>query len=256
MTPADMLLRPIVTGGSTTHPQLGPVKVRVSPTARRSSARWKQGCVQVVIPPGMSPAEVDRLIDMMAPRLRAMKPGAKFHDGMRLELPLLTFTLSARQFPKGQFIASPDSAGEKLRGITYPRRVNVTYGSDLDLTDPATAGSLSRFLANVAARAAGAELVRHAGAVASSLGVHPTKWTVSSGRRTLGSCSTAGAISLSRYTLFLPMELTDYVIRHELAHLSHHDHSAAFHRMLDDYCGGRKALLEKQLRTYDWPILR
>ncbi len=61
-----------------------------------------------------------------------------------------------------------------------------------------------------------------------------------------GSCSAKGSITLNRCLLFLPRELVDAVILHELAHLRHHDHSPAFWRELErldpDARGHREAI--------------
>ncbi len=43
-----------------------------------------------------------------------------------------------------------------------------------------------------------------------------------------GSCSTQGNINISLRLLFAPAEVVDYVLIHELVHLIHHNHSAAF----------------------------
>ena len=56
--------------------------------------------------------------------------------------------------------------------------------------------------------------------------------------------------------MFLPEDLVDLTVCHELAHLTHFDHSPAFHRLLNSYLGGRKAELEAKMKNFDWPILR
>jgi hypothetical protein len=56
--------------------------------------------------------------------------------------------------------------------------------------------------------------------------------------------------------VFLPQELRDLIILHELAHLSEMNHSPRFHALLDTYLDGREALLRNLLRNYAWPILR
>jgi hypothetical protein len=64
-----------------------------------------------------------------------------------------------------------------------------------------------------------------------------------------GSCSKKGTLNFNYRLLFLPAELADYVIVHELCHLKHFDHSKNFwdevRRTLPEY----KTQL-KQLKRY------
>ena len=74
--------------------------------------------------------------------------------------------------------------------------------------------------------------------------------------RKLGHCTTGKVIQLSRAVMMLPPDLVDLVICHELAHLTHMDHSAAFHALCNSYLGGRERSLDKRLRSFNWPVRR
>ncbi len=70
---------------------------------------------------------------------------------------------------------------------------------------------------------------------------HKTLW---------GSCSELGNINLNLKLLFLPMDLVDYVLLHELCHLKHLNHSKAFWALLALYCPAYQ-LREEALKKAD-----
>jgi len=49
-----------------------------------------------------------------------------------------------------------------------------------------------------------------------------------------GSCSSSGTISINAKSLFLPPELMDHLLLHELCHTEHGNHSASFHQLLEE----------------------
>ena len=64
-----------------------------------------------------------------------------------------------------------------------------------------------------------------------------------------GSCSRKGNINLNLNLVRLPDDLRDYVLLHELCHLRHPDHGAAFHTLLESLCPDHRKT-EKELRKY------
>ena len=63
---------------------------------------------------------------------------------------------------------------------------------------------------------------------ANSNGLKYTSFKITSGRKRLGTCSSKGAINFSWRLMMTPMEVIDYVVVHELAHLREHNHSKRF----------------------------
>ncbi len=68
-----------------------------------------------------------------------------------------------------------------------------------------------------------------------------TKW---------GSCSAKNNINLNINIAFLPQELQDYILLHELVHTRHKNHSRDFWAELNRYCNGRAKELVKELRKH------
>jgi len=61
------------------------------------------------------------------------------------------------------------------------------------------------------------------------MGVTPAAITVTGARKRFGSCSGKNRICFSWRVMEYPVELVDYVIVHELAHIKHHDHGRDFY---------------------------
>ena len=81
-------------------------------------------------------------------------------------------------------------------------------------------------------------------------GLHYTQLTLRLTRSKWGSCSSRNSISLNICLAGVPEHLRDYVILHELCHTLHHNHSQAFHDLVNRLTQGRERELEKELRQY------
>lgn len=76
---------------------------------------------------------------------------------------------------------------------------------------------------------------------------------ISSAHTRWGSCSGRNGISISLFVMLLPEHLREFILLHELCHTRHHNHSAAFHKLLDSLVGGKERTYNRELKGYHIP---
>lgn len=84
-------------------------------------------------------------------------------------------------------------------------------------------------------RAAAATLPGRVAHWAKIMKLAPRLVKISAGKRHWGLCNTKRDISLSYRLILVPAELADYVIIHELAHLTHMNHGKRFWALVEKY---------------------
>ena len=96
--------------------------------------------------------------------------------------------------------------------------------------------------------AAAEYLPRRVAHFAAVMGVTPAAVKINAAQKRFGSCSSKGNLNFSCRLMAYPPAAIDYVVVHELAHLVHMNHSAAFYAVvaavLPDY-KARAALLKR-----------
>ena len=85
---------------------------------------------------------------------------------------------------------------------------------------------------------------------------HGFKYTslrISSAHTRWGSCSGRNGISISLFVMLLPEHLREFILLHELCHTRHHNHSAAFHQLLNEHVSGNERAYNRELKSYHIP---
>ena len=217
--------------------------------ARRIIARrHPDGTYSLTVPAGM--AENDwrpiarKLLDSFNNEASAQWT-PRFHSGQTIECGQFTITLTEQS-------AKPDFVIATRTGSL----INIAKGSALEWGTRHTDMNINSLLMKVAHSIAPHILLPEAKATAARLGVEVKGWKISNGHKTLGSCRSDGMINLSHINVFLPEHLRNYIVCHELAHRSEMNHSPGFHRICNRYLDGAEAELKRELKSYNWPIIR
>ena len=84
---------------------------------------------------------------------------------------------------------------------------------------------------------------------AERMGVTYNRITIREQKTRWGSCSSKGNLNYNYQLYYLPEELLDYVVIHELAHRRHMNHSADFWAEVEKYCPDYK-VQRKRLKEY------
>ena len=91
---------------------------------------------------------------------------------------------------------------------------------------------------------------------APKLGVQPASLRINGAKGRWGSCSGKNRLNFSWRLMLAPEHCIDYVVVHELCHILHHDHSAAFwqevERVVPDWRSCRQQLVQTARAPWFW----
>jgi len=115
-------------------------------------------------------------------------------------------------------------------------RITEKGGKALSVPEAGRRSLLVRFFKREARRII-AERVAH---YAPLMNVRPAKVLIKANRSNWGSCTPKNTLNFSYRLVMAPLEVVDYVVVHELAHLVVRGHSKAFWKVVAAYVGGVK----------------
>lgn len=199
------------------------VRVVAHPRARRLALRVNSGrhTIDLVVPRRTSLVAAHAFLHGNSPwierQLARMPKGRPFTDGLRFTLMDEPTTLRIAPNPQSErtIIDCPETGILRVR---------------THLADPSDA--IIRHLKKC--------VLYHAAPLAHQLATSINRRVVSVSVKKMtsrwGSCSPDGRLALSAHLAFVPLWALDYVVAHEVAHLVHFDHSAAFWEQCQALC--------------------
>lgn len=199
-----------------------PLSIRAHARARRVLVKLVPGRgLEVVVPPGFDPARVPALLDHRRPWIERAKA--------TMEARGTDLTGRAPTLPE---VVEFRAAGRTCRVdcLDHPGRATVTEnGSRLMVRGPqGDQDALIAALVRFTVRKAREFLLPRLDEASRRLSMPYSAMRVRRQRSRWGSCSARGVISLNAKLLFLPPELVDHLLLHELCHTRHLNHSAAY----------------------------
>lgn len=225
----------------------GRVNVHLRRGAKSISVKWKEGNLLVTAPLGLSSKRIIESFQQLKPKISNLKePDVKFFDGQEIECFRCKVIISCDARLKNSI-----SYGANDDGSLY-----VHVPASFNFNSQQAKKVLSKVLKNLMKNRAQYILIPFVEELAQHLQIKYNSISVGSGMRKLGHCTINNDIQLSSNIMFLPEELVAYIICHEFAHVTHHDHSPAFHKFVNQYVNDKEKELEKQLRQFNWPILK
>jgi predicted metal-dependent hydrolase len=114
--------------------------------------------------------------------------------------------------------------------------------------------SFKKYIVNFYEEAARRVLPKRVKEFSELTGLKPTKISLRRQKTLWGSCSPSGSIQLNWKLISAPLNVIDYVVVHELAHLKHPNHSKEFWAEVQNYCPEYKQLrswLKKNYYSFD-----
>ncbi len=155
--------------------------------------------------------------------MRCRRIGIRVHplNGVRVSIPYYSSYQSGIDF----FFKKKEWVLENLK--RFQKRLDEYTQQQLDI-DPKQKSE--------AIRQANEVLPKRTAYLAQKFGLKYNRVSIKDNKTNWGSCSTLGNINLNFRLILLEEHLCDYIILHELAHLTVPNHGRSFHILLEKYC--------------------
>ena len=254
-----MVMIEIIPSGKYRHDVYGLIHIKRVGTAQHIRARWRGPELLITVPSRASAQQVRDFYnnEEIQKKLMELKPKSLLSFDSVIETEEIDIRFEFHDY-------MPQNADGKCvpcsqnptngKKINYIIRLNSRL-QNFDVDSPTIQKFLNQMISLAGLHATDAFVIPRAKELANQLGLQVNGWDIKDSKTALGKCSSRRIITLSPKLIFLPQELRDYVIYHELAHLTEMNHSAKFHEICNRYCGGREAELKARVDAFKFPVV-
>lgn len=210
-------------------PDLGDVNIYVRPNSKHITSAWKGHTLCINIPKYVP---VDYFKQLFSERIKPDALARKPQNADVIDSELLHIDIGKSDAVEYGAVQA-DYIGVIDNKLTY----KVFVHPKMDLNAPIVRQSIAGITNKIMRRVVHVKVVAEAWDIARRLGLQGmiSNIRATTARTRYGSCSTRGVISLSHLLAVEPYAKRAETITHELAHLTHMDHSEAFHALHQQY---------------------
>lgn len=204
------------------HPDLPPIHIKVHHQAKHLKLKVMSQSIHLTTPPRLSQIKIINFLQQHSDWLHQawqsaqQKAITKIHQQIQIKL----FDATHQQM---QSITIHNLDGEK---IAYQFKQNQLWLNTNHQED-----AFKQFLLAYAKQ----HLPKFLMDIAQEMNLKPQKINIRHAKTRWGSCSYQGSIMLNAYLICCPIELIRYVCIHELAHLTHFNHSTHFWQLVAQF---------------------
>lgn len=231
------------------HAEIGTVIFKKNPRSKRITLKVKtDGTVLITLPQSVTYKTAEPILHQNITWIKEQLEKAK----VKQEATLLSYNSSFKIRDKTLQILP--HGREKLIVYGDHEKVEILVPQTWDMATKEVQDQLQYIITEILRDEAKNYLPQRTQELADQKGISINNIRIKKVKTRWGSCSSKSNINLSLYLMLLSDDLIDYVILHELAHIKHQNHSAAFWSHLENLLPGAKQL-DKALNAYRIPFL-
>lgn len=231
------------------HTEIGRVVFKKNPRSKRITLKVKtDGTILVTLPKSVAYKTAAPILDQNIAWIKQQLEKAK----AKQQKTRLSYNSSFQIRHKVLQILPHEK--EQLMVSNAPQKAEILVPQTWDLSEKEVQDQLQNVITETLRYEAKNYLPHRTQELANQKGISINNIRIKKVKTRWGSCSSKSNINLSLYLMLLPNDLIDYVIMHELAHIKHQNHSAAFWNHLEDLLPGAK-VLDKELNAHRIPFL-